>query len=210
MPRCIRLIACFVMFTLAVLTAQAQSTADHADPLIQAAELVEHARTLRAGCDYEPAERWLRRAQKLVRNGRVRAGESDAAGNLAARIEIQISDLRDLRHRLDRDQKVISRLIANKQLAQAHRLLLQAGFPPCDARFEALKQKIGAAQYRLNHPAHCDSCRHAGKILVWTAVLGGVGYGAGRTKNTATLQTPVPFRNHRCGDCMTLNPPTFH
>jgi hypothetical protein len=177
MPQSIRLIARFVLFTLAVLTAQAQSTADHADPLIQAAELVEHARALRAGCGYAEADRWLRRAQSLVHDDRVRAGEADAAGNFAARIEIQRADLRDLRRRLDREQQAISRLIADKQLPQARQRLQQTGFPACDARFEALKQQIGAAQYHLDHPAHCDSCRKVAKVLVWTVVLGGVGYG---------------------------------
>jgi hypothetical protein len=172
-----RLIAIFLLPTLAVLTAQAQSAADHADPLIQAAELVEHARTLRAGCDYADAERWLRRAQSLIHDGRVRTAETDAAGNLAARIEIQRANLRDLRQRLDRDQQAVSRLIAQKQLAQARQRLQQAGFPACDARFEALKQQIGAAQYRLDHPPQCDSCRKVAKVVVWTAVLSGVGYG---------------------------------
>lgn len=172
-----RLIALLLLPTLAVLTAQAQPAADRADPLIQAAELVEHARTLRAGCDYTEAEHWLRRAQSLIHDGRVHTGETDAAGNLAARIEIQRADLRDLRQQLDHDQQAITRLIEQKQLAQARQRLRQAGFPACDTRFEALKQQIGAAQYRLDHPAHCDSCRKVAKVLVWTAVLGGVGYG---------------------------------
>jgi hypothetical protein len=157
--------------------ASAQSTADHADPVIQAAELYEHARSLRAGCDYPEAERWLRRAQKVVRSGRMRTGETDAAGNLAARIEIEIAGLRDQRQRLDSEEQAIARLIEQKHLAQARQRLDQAVFPACDYRREALKQQIATAQYREDHPAHCDSCRKVAKVVIWTAVLGGLGYG---------------------------------
>lgn len=157
--------------------ALAQSGPDRADPVIQSAELLEHARALRASCDYEGADRWLRRAQKLVRESRMRAGETDAAGNLAARIEIEIAGLHDLRKQLDRDEQAIKWLIAQRQLAQARRLLQRAGFPACDSRFDSLNQQIAAAQSREDHPAHCDSCRKVAKILVWTAVLGGVSYG---------------------------------
>jgi hypothetical protein len=157
--------------------ASAQQADYHADPVIQAAELVDHAHALRAGCDYAEAERWLRRAQKIVRDGRMRTGETDAARNLAARIEIEIAGLRDLRQRLDRVEQAIAKLIEQKHLSQARQRLQQAGFAACDTRFDSLKQKITAAQYREDHPTHCDSCRKVAKVLVWTAVLGGISYG---------------------------------
>lgn len=157
--------------------ASAQSTADHADPVIHAAELYEHARSVRAGCDYPGAERWLRRAQKVARSGRMRTGETDAAGNLAARIEIEIAGLRDQRQRLDREEQAIARLINQKRLAQARQRLQHSGFPACDSRREALKQQIATTQYREDHPMHCDSCRKVAKVVIWTAVLGGLGYG---------------------------------
>lgn len=166
-----------VLLSVLARIASAQHAADHADPLIHAAELVEHAHSVRAGCDYAEAERWLRRAQKIVRDGRMRTGETDAAGNLAARIEIEIAGLRDLRQRLDRDHQAISRLIGRNQLAQARMRLQRAGAPACDIRFDSLKQAIAAAQYRLDHPSHCDSCRKVAKVLVWTAVLAGISYG---------------------------------
>jgi hypothetical protein len=157
--------------------ASAQQAADHADPVIQAAELVEHAHAVRAGCDYAEAERWLRRAQKIVRGSRMRSGETDAAGNLAARIEIEIAGLRGLRQRLDREEQAIAKLIEQRHLPQARQRLQQAGFPTCDSRLDSLKQQIAAAQYREDHPTHCDSCRRVAKVLVWTAVLGGISYG---------------------------------
>jgi hypothetical protein len=178
MPANTKYMACLASLTLAVFTAQAQPVAeDHADPVIQAAELFEHARTERAACAYADAESWFRRAQKVVHENRMRSGETDAAGNLAARIEIEIAGLRDLQKRLDREQQAIERLIEKKQFPQARQRLQRAGFPACDSRFDSLKQLIAAAQYRRDHPQHCDSCRKVAKILVWTAVLGGVSYG---------------------------------
>jgi len=167
----------FILLSVLAGLASAQSGSDRADPVIQSAEFFEHARTLRAGCDYAEAERWLRRAQNIVRHNHMRAGETDAAGNLAARIEIEIAGLHDLQKRLDREQQAITRLIDQKRWAQARQHLQQVGFPRCDSRFETLKQQIAAAQYRADHPPHCDACRKVAKLAIWSAIAGGVGYG---------------------------------
>jgi hypothetical protein len=106
-----RILIAGVLLVMILQHAAAQPAEHTPDSLVEAAELGAHAQSLLGSCDYQNAERWLKRARSVVRDGHLRSGESDAAGNFSARIEIQIADLRDLKGRLDKEQLAIKNLI---------------------------------------------------------------------------------------------------
>jgi hypothetical protein len=169
-------VAALLLPVLASLAA-AQPAMIPADAVVEAAELSVTARGMLSSCRYADAEKWFKKAGAVLRDRSVRAGEAGAAGNLSARLQIQLADLQSLRHRLDTAYSDISRLLAGGQLARVRARLGEVDAPQCDARFVALKLELAEREYKAAHPSTCSTCRRIGKIVLWSVIMGGASYG---------------------------------